>query len=522
MRKCADGKERPRPIRKSLPQIFELIPSYDPGYIRKMCECEREAMKIAWLQDHPGQYQQDFVCDHSFVKGVGKYDATMPGKKVFPTPFRLSVDELAYLSKCFPDWMFVQTSSAGHDHPVSHCITKIATYEAMKALTSGSKTYPKHYLDLHGNPKSNKRWSGDTKKIHTVVEYASPQDYLRARTKWGPEKDGEKLNYILCAIRDLPDQHTELMSKIEKLISIHTLYYYEEKELVNAINATKGKLLEAIIHRHQGTDGKLNHGELEWVAESGEIKQTNKRTGESYCHPLTEKWFTNTVWTPNTNAEEVLDEEKNPGRADRHDSLTWTINMVCEGTYRITMTTLPNRMALFSSVVAFDGKRAAAPVNSIASIKRTGEVKVKLGDTFQDITIRPEHQAFMDMARVRMNNKRRDKGSYDSHVIWCTIQSKGVMKQNNTEINSEELRNVIVASFWADAAKDATWTPQSASMMEILAKEHRNMLNGQYAPVSGVAATVLNVALDLTTANTTKAMATNVLTRMRNAVQQQG
>lgn len=443
---CSDGKFRTRPQRRPLKQILNLM---DP-YKRAACACEYDACKSRWTAQHAGQYQQEYVIPGNFQKGVGKYDPTMPPRKVLPINFRLAPDEMKYLSTCFPDWLFIQSGNGGHDHPISHVTTMIATHELQKALASGEDDKsPRVYLDLHGNPLSNARMSGDRKVIKTCVNAESPKDYIRMRTKWGPERTSGKSNWFRSGIRDLPTHHTDLLSGVDELLSIHTLYYYEMKEVASVLRASKGKVLHAIMHRHPDRSGKINQGELEYSKNSGtgvqEVKQTNVKTGESYVHPCTEKWFTTNTWTPHK-AGTVF--ESGDAAAEFEDSLTWTTNMVCEGTFRLTITCIPAKVATYDAVAAFDSMAVKEPVNSTAYIKKRGIAEIPVGDHVLVVEVKPQHLDFFSEMRMRMEFQTRDADTFRSHTNHCAVKAKGVRQSH--EMTHEEYRDLAIGSFWID------------------------------------------------------------------------
>jgi hypothetical protein len=489
---CPDGKTRPFPVTRPAAQILEMMEPFK----KARCHCEREACRQMWPRLHPGQWQQEFVCPGSFFKGVGEYNPKMPGKKVMPTPYRLNKEQEAELHQRFPDWLFVQTSSHGHDHPVSHCTNLIAGYETVKGLPSGSRAQPKRYLDLHGNPKSNARFSGDTKIIDTVVSLESPKDYVRQATKWGPEFTGNRRNYFVSALRDLPRDRADYLATVDGLLSQHTLYYYDRSEIAALLAATKGKTLEATIHRHKGPDGKLNLGELSWVKESRgsrwDVKQTNTHTGESYVHPCTEEWFEDTFWSPHGD-----DMEAALTAGDKLDSLAWTINQTCEGTYKIIIVAVPARVAAINNVGAFDKQTTTAPLNSAASIEKNGEVVFKLGKQHRMVKIRPEHQPLFDMCRKRMVNKPRDASGFSSHVNFVTIKSNGVAKTVSVDVH--QMRDIALASFWCDFEVDLANTTRPNFFAAALMQEHNRLLSGtsfqDYGKVKDVVIDALLVCL---------------------------
>jgi hypothetical protein len=455
-----------------------------------------------WTRLHPGQAQQEFVCPNSFYKGVGTYDPKMPGKKVMPTPYRLSKEQETELHKRFPDWLFIQTSSHGHDHPVSHCTSLIAGYESVKSLPSGSRAQPRRYLDLHGNPKSNARLSGDTKIIDTVVSLESPKDYVRQATKWGQEWTGNRQNYFVSALRDLPRDKADYLATVDGLLSHHTLYYYDKAEIAALLAATRGKTLEATVHRHRGPDGKLNLGELSWVKEprgsKWDVKQTNTHTGESYVHPCTEEWFENTFWSPHGD-----DMVSALTAGDRLDSLAWTINQVCEGTYKLIIVAVPARVAAINNVGAFDKQATHAKPNSAASIEKTGEVVFRLSGQHRMVKVRPEHVELFDTCRKRMVNKPRDASGFSSHVNFVTIKSNGVAKTVNLDVN--QMRDIALASFWCDFESDLANTSRSDFFASAMMHEHnRLMAGGAIRDFCKVKDVVLDAAISCLRAKNTK------------------
>jgi len=404
----------------------------------------------------------------------------MPGKKVMPTPFRLTEEQQKTLSSRFPDWLFIQTSSSGHDHPISHCTTMIAGYEMLKALPAGSKASPARYLDLHGNPRSNSRMSGDTKRVETLVNLESPKDYIRQATKWGPRVSGGRTNYHLGSLRDLPRDFTDL-SQIDRLLSIHTLYYYDHAEVARALAGTAGHTLEAIIHRHEGDCGTLNKGELKWVKEEKAdgrvtVKQTNARTGESYIHPCTESYFKKTFWTPHLTQNGELDTLAALTAGERLDSLAWTINAVCEDTYRLTIVAVPAKVAAMDVQAHFDSEPTTSKPNTKRNIMVTGKVSYRLYGEEREVTLRDHHLRIYDSCRTRMINKTRDEQSFKSHAVFVARECHGVAK--TVEMTSEEVRDIALASFWVDYEVDVANASAGTFWSRAFAKQQNLILKG--------------------------------------------
>jgi len=399
-----------------------------------------------------------------------------------PTPFRLTDEQAKVLRERFPDWLFIQTSSQGHDHPVSHCTTMIATHEMIKALPSGTRAAPTIYLDLHGNPKANARMcpANGTKRIITVVNCESPRDFLRLRTKWGPQFVNGQQMYIICGIRDLARDHADLLATVDCILSFHTIYYYDMEEIVNTIAATKGKLMRAVLHRHKEESGYLNNKELSWTKERAtrdadsllSVRQTNVKTGESYVHPDSEKWFVKALWSPHKDMVAALQ------HPDREDCLTWTTNACCDGTFNITATCVPSRVCAMDTLGAHDSKPTTAKPNSPTSIRRTNKVSFKVLNVDHEIDVIDDHIDLFDECRKNAHNKPRDDTNFRSHVNFVKVKCRSVMGPNVT-LDIHQMRDIALGSFWVDFEHDVTVHSGSSFFARTLAGQHNAMLRGK-------------------------------------------
>jgi hypothetical protein len=165
---------------------------------------------------------------------------------------------------------------------------------------------------------------------------------------------------------------------------------------------------------------------------------------------------------------------------NRLDSLAWTSNMVCDGTYRLTITVVPARVATIDHVAAFDAQSTAAPVNTKRSINATGVVQFNLRGVHTKVDLRAEHVEFFDMLRKRMMNKPRDSANFKSHTTFATIKANSVMSTDKLAIEAHELRDLIIASFWVDFETDLASTTTGGFFAEALAVQHNALLAGKH------------------------------------------
>jgi hypothetical protein len=420
------------------------------------CDCERKACEQAWTSSSPGCFQTEWVNPGAYRKGIklgSEFNRDMPAKRVFPLRFALSQAETKTMHERYPQWIFVSVGSDNHDHPVAHACTQINTFLTLEGLKAG------RYLDLHGNPTSNERFNGlrGQKKrvtIDTVVQLATAKDYIRKATKWGPAvSDKGVTRYIESDIRDLPSKHAAQMALYDGLLSFHTLYYYREMgQLAKLLNSTKGKILTAIIHKFDGTKGNLNKGEQEWVKEvkSGipTITQTNVHTGETYEHPSPDIWFNSKAWAPMFIEDEDLDAP----------ALAWTMNRQCDDSYIVTIVAVPKRAAILDPTCALDLHDVVAvnrpKTNSPQVVKERQTVVFDLHGEKIETVVEPSHFKLFDEMRKRANLlTRRDEKAFKSFGALWLVRSKSLMVAESIEIDSEQLANLIIASYWVDAPK---------------------------------------------------------------------
>jgi hypothetical protein len=354
----------------------------------------------------------------------------------------------------------------------------IASYELTRGLANGSHAKPAVYGDLHGNPRSNARATTNVKRIETVCNIECPGDYVRQATKWGPQTINGVRQYLLSALRDLPRDHATWLASLDALISIHTLYYYDRSELAAALALTKNRTMYAIVHRHPGESGNLNRGELTYVKEkvgkSVMVKQTNKETGERYVHPAVAPWFNGgNFWSPHRDIQSALE------AGDKLDSLAWTTNKVCDGTYRLTIVAVPAKAAAMNHVASFDTLDVTCKDNSTARLARDNTVSFMLRKEKKTVTIKPEHHALYEEARIRMIGKSRDSQSYRSHVTFVIMKVKGVAATLTTPIEAVAVRDIAMASFWVDFQEDVSNSKSSSFFDEALMVEHNRILDGK-------------------------------------------
>lgn len=319
--------------------------------------------------------------------------------------------------------------------------------------------------------------------------------------------------YIICGLRDLVRDHAKLLSTVDCILSFHTVYYYDMGELTQTIAATRGKLMRAVLHRHKEESGSLNNRELIWTKERlsadasslVSVRQTNISTGECYVHPDSEKWFAGALWSPHKDAEAAL------RRPDVEDSLTWTTNMCCEGTFNITATCVPARVIAMDVQAAHDSKPTTAKPNSPTGIRRTNQVHFKVLGQEHTIRVADDHIDLFDMCRKKAYNKPRDETTFKSHVNYVQVKCQSVMGPNVT-CDVHQMRDIALGSFWVDFEHDVATHSSSSFFAKTLATQHNAMIRGKnFLTSEGVIDVVLDGLIIALTGKGIKDSATKML-----------
>lgn len=419
-------------VRPALELLRDMVP-----FAKASCACERAACRQAWTWNEPGVLQTEFVANGNYHKGVGE-----PGKdrikKVMPLNYRLSDAQFKLLHDKFPDYHFVQVKSDGHDHPISHTITQIASYEMMCSIRRNASV-----LDIHGNPSANARLRKSLgMDIQTAVSKVSAKDWIRAATKWKGEE------YIEAPyIRDMPTDPTfkEILRKKDVLTSVHTSYYYSHDEINHVLSGCADQAVwVAIMHKFEGDSGTLNNGELRWVRDGGDIVQTNVATGEVYRHPDNREWFVRDSHCPFdlTKALESADSaEKIAHLQDDLGSLTWTTTEVTPGTYRFLAVRVPNKVA-WMDLRGDCSKPKWQPT----------VVKTTVGLATQEFVLRPELASFYGECVKMAVHKQRTEQQFRLHVGSVKSKAKNIVGGDGSKVDAtaEELASIIMASFWGN------------------------------------------------------------------------
>lgn len=414
------------------------------------CDCERRACREAWSWNRPGVYENDWVQPGSYHKGYGKYEPSHQPRKVMPLRFNLTKEQISFLHDRHPGWLFVSVDGQMHDHPISHATTQVATYNLLHSLPAG------RYLDLHGNPTSNERFNEEQHKVRvdTLVNIESSKDVLRSRTKWGPEfkKDGKTPRYVKSALRDVVRDKPDVVSSVDGLLSVHTLYYYHPHELPELIAASRGKTMTAIMHRFVGESGTLNNGEQSWKritspTGASQIVQTNAITGETYTHPDNERWFENFSYAPVRGFEAA-------GHLDDVTGLVWDANLCANGTYRLCVTSCTVREAMLDTSYKEPVHSRPPAVNSDKYVAKYNKVQISTLQGSEEVVIPSAFVPVFTELRLKMlGAATRDVKKYVAHSQYAALKLKGVMKEAACVDDVQTCYDIVYASFWVDAGK---------------------------------------------------------------------
>jgi len=277
-------------------------------------------------------------------------------------------------------------------------------------------------------------------------------DHVRAATKWGPEKEGDRINFYPLALRDIPT-HLPKIDQLDGYICNHALYYLDIPQLQKAIEATKGKVMYATMHRFRGEHGTANNGEQSWVkkntSDDPQVEQTNVLTGEKYVHKDNSFWFDNQSWCPYS-AQQLADMEMTP---DERCALAWTKNQTSDGTYLFTIVSCPAR-AYFLDNTNSNATYKEPAINTTEWIDKYEEVKIPLEGTMVPIPVKREHIHVFNKMRSNMAGKTRDRAQFTAHMSRIKVATSSVMADKTFKMKPEDEYNICLSSFWVDAKRD--------------------------------------------------------------------
>jgi len=178
-----------------------------------------------------------------------------------------------------------------HDHPVAHTATLVGIRHMQQTLKPAERC-----LDIFGNPNGNEQFNNFQRRrlrrrgvtavphIDTLVKMHSAMDAVRAKTKWGPERDDAGFpRFAYGGLDSIPPDHYDVF------MSVHTLYYMTMREVALLLSINKNARLVALVNYSPEQCGTL-YGELKFSKCGGITTQTSPN-GEKYVHPDIDQWF---------------------------------------------------------------------------------------------------------------------------------------------------------------------------------------------------------------------------------------
>jgi hypothetical protein len=456
----------------------EILRDMEP-YTKAACPCERKACRDAWSMNRPGPLQTEWVQNGCYSKGVGTVTGGTP-KTVMPLSFRLTSAQFAELHERFPDYHFVQVKNDGHDHPISHAITQVASYEMMR----GFKNTGKKIFDIHGNPALNDQIRKELGlDLTTGVRLETGKDYVRAATKWSGSSYVEMPDLRDITNADMPDNNgcAALLKETQAIVSTHSGYYYMMPEIVSLLQGCKEKAtMTLIMHRFKGESGTINSGELSWKRNGGSIEQVNVSTGETYRHPDNAQWFERDAWC----AADPTDPKFNASKGEL-GSLAWTKTEVTPGTYRLLVTLCSHNAAWLE--LGGDMSRPKFKVNEVVVASSFSVKKFALPET---------HTKLFEDCLSQIAGKPRTEKQWTAHLASCKSKVKVLAgdKHSPAQTSAELLHAIALASFWRDSAGQAFDAMEFTASNQFITRQHEKTVNGTSVLKNG---NFIKLALDI-------------------------
>lgn len=443
-------------FKKPVPILSKALLDLMPTGVEARCTCEKAACREAWTWNRAGCWEADWVQPGSYRKGWPGKASPVP-RRVIPLDYTLSEVEFNYLHDKHPGWVFASVGSGGHDHPIAHACTILASYSLFHKLPKGK------YLDINGNPTSCETFNSENngRNVHAIVNIEGHQDVIRSRGKWGAIGPKDAPRYSVCGMRDIPEKLPQLVAAADGCTSVHTLYYYTHKEVNRLVRGTKSKMMYAMMHRFVGREGTLNNGEQKWRRFSDVdgvvwIEQTNVETGASYKHLCNEHWFANTSWSWRR-----ADNPHSPDEYMEHmhaeDGLIWDINKLGPDTYSLRITSATELQVALDTTWVPSIRSEPPTLNSREYVAVTGCVKLQHGNSTVKVSVPKEYRDVFNELRMRMVGQERSGKKYKAHALFTSTKVTGVMKTLAIQPEPQVVYDLLYASFWVDATEDKTW-----------------------------------------------------------------
>jgi len=188
-------------------------------------------------------------------------------------PYTLTKDQKEGLEELIGDTRTITYNASGyHDHPLSHCVTEIS--EDMVVRTFGTTPF----VSVWGNHSRHRRAGHVGAKV--VTDRNVPHDWFRNR---GYEEVTTDMSSFIKGRGHM---------QYRLFLAVHALYYMRLEEVALWMAGNPDAEFHAVVHRHNKSHGRLNHGEIEYSTDSdGIVTQVNPLTGFKYKHRSVEPLF---------------------------------------------------------------------------------------------------------------------------------------------------------------------------------------------------------------------------------------
>jgi hypothetical protein len=209
--------------------------------------------------------------------------AAQPEKRGKKSPLRtfrrshsVSTTQLAKIQETFPDWNFEFGNERFHDHPLG--ATERAVCESIAIEQIGRQFGDVSITDIGGN--ANRHARSNRLHIHSCNPILSSNDVLR-RTRY--ETNANYCDESSLDCKFVPDVY----------LSVHSLYYLSQKDLLELVYRSRKQRLFAVVHRFDklyGTyhdNGEFVESAYETFVENNQVLIKMKVNGNptSYTHP---------------------------------------------------------------------------------------------------------------------------------------------------------------------------------------------------------------------------------------------
>jgi hypothetical protein len=334
---------------------------------------------------------------------------------------------LKQLLKYTPGFVPVmQPGAVGHTHPISAFERRVCEAVMIRDATSGPRL---RIVDIGGNVNRHRRLN---RAIWSLSPILTPADAIRVNGWKGPNWCQHTVQQQCVCAGGVPDIY----------ISIHSLYYLNPQDVLDALHFTEKKTIYAAVHRYRLHVGKMCLGEISYRLDgSGMVHSQTEGNASPYTHDC-QLWLDTQYYD------------------DGHQAMAWSIIRIIGDTTIYKFAEAPTALQTPPARQNTSVVEALEDVNYRGLVRyqpltltNSGEVQLRLEmEQHEPIFSCGTHliigkerpfplpKIFVTQLRMAMTYRTRDKDTFQT----CVAITKNLLKKLNIENEHAEQ-----AAIWA-------------------------------------------------------------------------